>query len=338
MKADKRELAAALTRAAQATGSTPQMLSHIRLETVDGFLTVTATNLTVGYELTVAASGALKPVLVPAAVAKQVAVLPAETVELKIDKDRLVISGGSTFRVPIMPVDDWPATPDPNDGQVEAPERFPEWFAHAATHADQTGKRPHLAAVQYGPPLAATDSLRLAVVETTGPEVPILIPATVRVMDPIDTIRWDTRHVMFEGPAGKQWARLVDAKYPEWRKLFTKDKPACSLTFNAAALDALTGRAQMVAEDKSAMVFTPGTETVTLTISTRRGSFTEDIDAKVEGTLETPVGLNPGFVRQALGPVSGDVTFEVWDERKPVVVRAGEWTSLVMPNIGGQGE
>lgn len=331
MKVDRQELATALTWAASATSKVAEALSHIRIETLDGFLTITATDLTVGVQFLLPVSGTIKPILAPASIARQVAALPAETVELKIDKDRLVVSGGATFRLPTQRVDDWPDIILPEDNTWTPPVDFAETFKAVASHS-ATKSRPILETVHLGTDMAATDSYRLAVVELPDwPGDPILVPHSIGLKGHVDRVTWDRRTVVFETPDGKLWARLVEGSFPKYRVLLAEN-PVCTVTVNPDALSDALARAETVVDQGRGVVLTPGTDAVTVSFSGTRGEYTEEVDAKVEGETE-PAAFNPSFMRDCLAPCGSEARLELWSASKPAMVRSDWWSSLLMPVV-----
>ena len=332
MNVNRAELATALNRAASATGTMLPVTANIRLETTDGLLTVTGTNLDVTVEVTIPAKGKLGPVLAPAHIARQVAALTSETVDLTVKSGKLVVEGNATFRLPTFPIDDWPTIDPPTGGHFEPAQGFVERFAAVASHVSTEQARPLLRAVAYGGGmLRATDSYRAAVVDEDGPDETLIIPA-VKLAHPVDRIDFDRRHVMFTTPEGRMWVRMVEGSFPDVTKIIPK-AGGSTVTVDADVLSRAFGRAQMVpiAATRGVRMDHDG-DGVRLSVVDASGEFEEFVPAKVDGEFE-PVAFRPEFMRDALAPVAGDVELTIQDGRKPAMVSKGWWRSVVMPIV-----
>lgn len=332
---DRADFAAALARAASATASrTPlDITRHIRLEIRDGTLVATGTNLAVTVEMTVPAKGTLKPVLVPAAIARQVAALTSATVEFAVKSDRATIAGDATFRMPTYPVADWPDIRPPTDGTFVPERGFDERFEAVATHAATNRVRPILAAVMISDgTLAATDSYRAAIVDEAIPvAAPLLVPA-VKLGGPVDRVDYDTRHVMFTTADGRILARLVDGAFPNVRKII----PTAGVVAQVAGGDLVSAcaRAGIISHE-------PGVTLEQVDSGLRvsvagDNEFEQVIPATFDGDMPT-TAVRPEFLRDALAPISGTVDLLVQvNGKSPISVSHGWWRSVIMPVMWGR--
>lgn len=338
MNIDRTEFANALTRAASAAGKDMEITQHLRLESRDGFLVVTGTNLNVTVEVIVAHKGAkLAPVLVPTAIARQAAALSSERVEFTVKSGRATLEGDATFRMPTYPVNNWPTIEPPTAGGWEPSSGFHQRFAAVATHAGTDPSRPHMMAVGLvSGSMVATDAYRMAVIDEDVPSDTLMLVPPVKLGGPVDRVDFDDRHVMFTTPEGRTWARLREpAGYPsadKMRALAPNPKTAVSVEVHAEKLAAACARAEMV--DKVGGVNMEMTDKgLHLTVA-GESEFDETIPATFSGEFPD-LAHNPSRLKDALAPIDGMANLTISDAsgKSPMMISAGWWRSLVMPVV-----
>ena len=176
VRVERSEFADAVSWATRTVGTrvTLPALSGIRLDAAEGKLTCQATDLEVSAEVAVPAQiDEPGRALLPGRLLSQlVAKLPDAPVHLAGDADRVEIRcGAATFHVRGMPVEDFPALPEPSPdaphGVVKA-DAFARVVSQVSRAASADEARPVLTGVKLEAregalTAAATDSYRLAV-------------------------------------------------------------------------------------------------------------------------------------------------------------------------------
>jgi DNA polymerase-3 subunit beta len=130
-------------------------------------------------------------------------------------------------------------------------------------------------------------------------------------------------------------ARLVDGRFPDWRKVIP-ERDAKATTVDRAALMAATRAAAIVTSENSKGVdYTFGNTGIWLhgqSAECGESSVTCDV---VEAGDSCSVKLDPTFVLEWLNGISGDaepeVEVEAVDEQSAVVLRCGDHTGVIMP-------
>jgi DNA polymerase-3 subunit beta len=130
-------------------------------------------------------------------------------------------------------------------------------------------------------------------------------------------------------------ARLVDGRFPDWRKVIP-ERDAKATTVDRAALMAATRAAAIVTSENSKGVdYTFANTGIWLhgqSAECGESSVTCDV---VEAGDSCSVKLDPTFVVEWLNGISGDaepeVEVEAVDEQSAVVLRCGDHTGVIMP-------
>jgi DNA polymerase-3 subunit beta len=130
-------------------------------------------------------------------------------------------------------------------------------------------------------------------------------------------------------------ARLVEGRFPDWRKTIP-ERDAKATTVDRAALAAATRAAAIVTSEQSKGVqYTFGNTGIWLhgqSAECGESSVTCDV---VEAGDSCSVKLDPSFVTEWLAGISGDaepeVEVEAVDEQSAVILRCGDHTGLIMP-------
>jgi len=130
-------------------------------------------------------------------------------------------------------------------------------------------------------------------------------------------------------------ARLVEGRFPEWRKV-VPERDAKATTVNRAELLSATKAAAIVTSENSKGVdYTFGNTGIWLhgqSAEAGESSVTCDV---VEAGDSCRVKLDPTFVSEWLNGIAGDaepeVEVEAVDEQSAVVLRCGDHTGVIMP-------
>jgi DNA polymerase-3 subunit beta len=276
-------------------------------------------------------------------VAEIVRSLPDESVRLTVDEGWLLVrAAGAHYRVPTLPLDDYPALPafPPPVGQVDTL-GFAAAVSQVAPAAARDETFPVLTALRLeltgrGLTLVATDRYRLAVraipwqPSVRAPEAVAHVPA--RILSDLVRIPTAASRLALglgadddSGPrfglstgSRRVVVRLVEGTFPHYRRLFPDSVPLVA-TAQIAPLAAAIRRVSVVAPRTGPVV------RVTLS----QGSLTADVGPDAGTTVETdsgPLGLasatdsvpidyfgpdlvawyNPGYLLDGLGAIDGD--------------------------------
>jgi len=344
-----------VARVANARGTLP-VLANVLIKTVNNRLSIAATNLDIAITHYIGAKvdeeGAIT---VPARLMQDfVSSLPAGNIDLKLDDYKLdivtdqyqsVINGVSAEEFPVMP-----AITEGKSWTVPGPalKRSLQQVVGAAS-ADEA--RPVLTGVYLHTSdgklyMAATDSYRLAEKELLGSkeEINLLVPASAMqdllriVGDVEDDVRVtsDDQQVLFQVGDIELVARLIEGKYPDYRKLIPEAFSTTAVLkrgdlLNAAKISSLFAR-------ESAGSITLNIDEATQELSIRSvasqlGENTAKATAKVTGTGS--ITINSRYLLDALHALSGeDVSFSFNGKLEPSVLRdpaTSDYTHLIMP-------
>lgn len=352
IRADRRALAAAVKTAMRAQAPRLPVLNGIRLDaTDDNRLAVTCTDIEVAITVSLAAEVVEPGVAIPPA-RLLAAFLAAgdETVEMVVDDNlATVTSGDASLRLHLLAVDDWPRLPEPPDTWTDLDAALVVDIGRVAISAGVDPSLPIYTGVKMdGSRVWATDSYRLGLVDDPELDLPdILVPARlaqamvdlgavsgggdtdsdgVRMAATTNTVWFATADVEMSG-------RLLVGQFPKPDHVL-RAKSAYHLDFDSAALDEALDRVKVVGADKNSnLVQFAVDQGSTLTLR-RRSTEGNEITATVpcEGDFDGVIGFNLGYVQQAVNAAgTGTVRFEIEDGFKPVVLRSGRLTQVVMP-------
>ncbi len=357
-RCEREILAEALSTASRAatnrTGTLP-VLSGIRLDVLDGDLTVTGTDLELTIRLSVPVGSERNgSAVVPGRLVSEIVkALPAGSVEVTVDDDEMSISAGrSQFSVRPLSLTDYPTQVEPEAEPVtlqsaQVAEALRQVVRAASTddaRAVLTGVL--IASDDDGVKMVATDSYRLAVRDlpqgsmlASGQRV--LVPG--RALNELQrllgndgelTVRLGTRDAVFESGTTRLTTRLIEGEYPNYRNLLPSSYPN-TLTVGRDALMEALRRVKILAQDSTPVRMTLGADVLQLTAITQDvGNAAEEIDATYDGA-EMTVAFNPEYLASGVEAVEGDeVTLSTMDPMKPAVLRGvghDDYLYLLMP-------
>jgi DNA polymerase-3 subunit beta len=344
-----------VARVASARGTLP-VLANVLIKTVNNRLSIAATNLDIAITQYIGAKVATDgAITVPARLMQDfVSSLPGGVIDLKLDEYKLhistdqyqsVINGVSAEEFPVMP-----AITDGKTWTVSS-SVLKKGLQQVVLAASSDEARPVLTGVYLHTTdgklyMAATDSYRLAEKElsTMAEEINLLVPVSamqdlLRIVSDADdnvTITSDDQQVLFRVGDVELVARLIEGKYPDYRKLI----PASFATsanlkradlLNAAKVSSLFAR-------ESAGSITLNVDEVAQELSIRSvasqlGENTAKAVAKVTGT--GAITLNSRYLLDALHVLGGEnVEFSFNGKLEPVVLRdtaAADYVHIIMP-------
>lgn len=344
-----------VARVANARNPLP-VLANVLIRTDHNRLSVAATNLDIAITEFIGAKIEEEgSITVPARLMQDfVSSLPGGIIELTLEESRLhiktdqyqsVINGIVADEFPVMPTIDkgkeWKV-----DGAIL--KRALQQVVFAASGDESrpvlTGVLVH--SVEGRLFMAATDSYRLAEKDlgAAAADVDLLVPASamqdlLRVLgdgDEVVNVTHDDQQVLFSVGDIALVARLLEGKYPDYRKLIPKEF-AVSATLKRADLVNVTKVSSLFARESA------GSVTIDLDESEKRlsirsiasqlGENTANADANVTGSGN--ITLNSRYLLDALQAISGEeVVFSFNGKLEPTMlkdVKAADYTHIIMP-------
>lgn len=358
LQVTQENLAKALSNVARIAMSSKNplpILNNVLIKTVDNRLSISATNLEIAITEKIGSKVHTEgAITVPARLMQEyITSLPSGVLDLELDEHKLHISTDQ-YRSTINGViaDEFPVVPEINDGvKWSIPAKDCKSLNQVVFAASGDETRPVLTGVflhtQGGSLYAAsTDSYRLAEKKLikTSQKVSLLVPATalqelLRILpDNLETVEVyaDNQQVLFKAGDVELVTRLIDATYPDYRKLIP----------NTFTTTATVDRDEFIAITKVSSLFareSAGSITVKVdgddkqisitSIASQLGENTSSASATVKGGGE--VTLNSRYLLDALNALNTqEVTFSFNGKLEPCVLKSGEspdHTYLVMP-------
>ncbi len=344
-----------VARVANARGTLP-VLANVLIKTVNNRLSIAATNLDIAITHYIGAKVATEgAITVPARLMQDfVNSLPTGVIDLKLDDYKLniatdqyqsVINGVSAEEFPVMP-----AITEGKKWTVPAGV-LKKSLQQVVIAASSDEARPVLTGVYLHTTdgklyMAATDSYRLAEKEllATKDEVSLLVPVSamqdlLRIVSDAEedvTVTSDDQQILFTVGDVELVARLIEGKYPDYRKLIPANFATTAVLKRADLLNAAKVSSLFARESAGSITLHVDEETQELSIrsvASQLGENTAKAVAKVTGT--GAITLNSRYLLDALHVLSGDeVEFSFNGKLEPSVLRdpaASDYTHIIMP-------
>ena len=332
VRVERDVLADAVAWAARTLPTRPSLplLAGLLIETQDDGLILSGFDYETSARVAVAADVAGKgKVLVSGRLLADIArALPAAPVELRLEGSRLEVScGRSSFMLPTLSVDDYPALPSmPGSTGTVAGDALADAVAQVAIAAGRDDTLPTLTGIRVEIDgstitLAATDRYRLAVRELQwSPERPsteatALVPARVLADTAKALAGADTVHIAlagdglvgFEGDGRRTTTRLLDGDFPKYRSLLPSESTTL-VTIETAALVEAVKRVALVAERSTPVRLQFGAGEVLLRAGAGdEAQATEAAECSIDGDgLE--IAFNPQYLLDGLSAVGSPTT------------------------------
>jgi DNA polymerase-3 subunit beta len=358
----REELVSKLSTVSRAvsTRAATQALSGVLLTASEGKVTLAATDLDLGLQTALDAEIESEgTVLLPGRLLAEVARSLADpTVDIEFretERDVEIRSGSSSFHLRILPAEDFPKLPSPEQQptlKIPAPalEASIELVARAASRDDMrpvlTGVFVTAAASEMT--MVATDSYRLAVKRTDleaelGGALEANIPArALRELSRIlaaegveeAAISLLTNQAVFEAGSITLTTRLIEGQFPNFRQLLPESYDHDVRLVRPDFLDVVRRVSQLAQRNAPLRLsFTSGELTVAAE-TPDVGDATETMPAAFEGEpLE--IGFNPEFLREGIESVEGDeILLRLISPLRPGLlqpVEGDDFRYLVMP-------
>ncbi len=344
-----------VARVASARNTLP-ILANVLVKTVGNRLTISATNLDIAISQHIGAKVVEEgAITVPARLMQDfISSLPSGVIDLKLDDNKLHISTDKYQSVVNgVLADDFPVMPEISNGNT--------WTINAATlkkglqqvimAASSDESRPVLTGVLLQVSegrlyAAATDSYRLAEknLSKNDQDVRLLIPATaiqdlLRIIgdyDEIMSVTHDDQQILFQANDVDLVARLIDGKYPDYRKLIP----------TSFAVEARLKRADLVNVTKVSSLFArESAGSITINVDETSGELSirsvasqlGENTASASGTIagSGSITLNSRYLLDALHAFSGDeVTFSFNGKLEPTLLKDpnnDDYAHIIMP-------
>lgn len=347
-----------VSRVANSRGTLP-ILANVLIKTSNNRLSLSATNLDIGITHFIGAKVKEEgSITVPARLMQDfVGSLPAGVIELDLQETKLHVNTDQYKSVVngIM-ADDFPSMPAIKSGKsisVEANE-FKRALQQVVFAASNDETRPILTGVLIQTTggklvMAATDSYRLAEkqISDTKEEAHLLVPASamqdlLRVLSDNDEtikITHNEQQALFQVGDIELTTRLIDGKYPDYRKLIPS-KFTSKANLKRADLINITKVSSLFARESAGSVTIElDEETNKLSIrsvASQLGENTATADAKIKGSGS--ITLNSKYLLEALNALSSEeVVFGFNGKLEPTLVfdpDAKNYNHIVMPLKG----
>lgn len=344
-----------VARVANTRGTLP-VLANVLIKTVNNRLSIAATNLDIAITHYIGAKVSEEgDITVPARLMQDfVSSLPSGVIDLNLDEYKLniatdqyqsVINGVSAEEFPVMP----------------AIEKGKRWTVAGSTlkkslqqvvmAASNDEARPVLTGVllhtQDGKLyMAATDSYRLAEKElgANDEQIELLVPGSamqdlLRILSDFEgdvEVISDEQQILFRVGDVELVARLIEGKYPDYRKLIPQNFAVTAVLKRADLLNVTKVSSLFARESAGSITINVDEEAQNLSIrsvASQLGENTATANAKITGS--GTITLNSRYLLDALHALGGDdVVFSFNGKLEPTVIRdpaANDYTHIIMP-------
>lgn len=331
------------------------ILSNILIETEQGSLRLTATDLDIGITclipVNVQEPGAIT---VPAKrFSEIIRELPSDEVNITSKKNNLITidTESCQFKVMGLAKEEFPRLPEFKDKEVIKLEQagLKQILGRTSFAVSMDETRYILNGILFkinkgGLTLVATDGKRLAIVDRKLAQG---APKDINIIVPIKTIHELNRNLQEEGEAalildGNQAmfdlgktviiSRLIEGEFPDYRQVI----PAPSDNKMRVEREAF-----LLAVKRAALLATPDYQAVKLEVFKNKlvvSKSTPDVGESREevpveyGGKELVIGFNPGYLIDALKNLSEEkIELELTDSDKPGVIRLSGYIYIVLP-------
>jgi DNA polymerase III subunit beta len=342
-------------RVANTRGTLP-VLANVLIKTVNNRLSIAATNLDIAITHYIGAKVAEEgAITVPARLMQDfVSSLPSGVIDLKLDEHKLniatdqyqsVINGVSAEEFPVMP-----AITEGKTWKVPAA-TLKKSLQQVVIAASGDEARPVLTGVYMHTVegklyMAATDSYRLAEKElsTSKEEIDLLVPVTamqdlLRIVNDVEDdvqVTSDDQQVLFRVGDVELVARLIDGKYPDYRKLIPQKFETVAVLKRADLLNAAKISSLFARESAGSITLNVDEAAQELSIrsvASQLGENTAKAAAKVTGG--GAITLNSRYLLDALHALSSDeVSFSFNGKLEPSLLKdatASDYVHIIMP-------
>jgi DNA polymerase-3 subunit beta len=344
-----------VARVANSRGTLP-ILANVLIKTSNNRLSLSATNLDIAIKHYIGAKVKDEgSITVPARLMQDfVGSLPEGVIELDLQETKLHVTTDQYQSVVNgIVADDFPVMPAIKDGKTWAINGgvFKKALQQVVFAASNDETRPVLTGVLLQTLegklyMAATDSYRLAEKQlgANKQDINLLVPASamqdlLRVLTDDDQdihVKHDELQLLFQVGDIELVTRLVDGKYPDYRKLIPKTF-ATQATLKRADLVNVTKVSSLFARESAGSVTIEVDEKAKQlsirSVASQLGENTATAPAKVTGSGS--ITVNSRYLLDALGVLSGDeVVFGFNGKLEPTLINdpsAPDYQHIIMP-------
>lgn len=339
--------------------STLPILANILLETTEHELTLTATDLDVGIQCRFPLAPPVERGAVALPARKLTTVvreLPDDTVVIEAKKNHTatINCGASTFRIPGLPAEDFPALPPPeNEASLSMPQATLKTLITQTAHAMSMEETRFilngalLAAHKAEFTMVATDGRRLAVARAPlsqpakGAFQAVIPSKTVRELgrllqgddaDEVVIAPLKENQLTFRFGPVTVITRLIEGQFPPYEKVIPPPSKTIMSCDRQALIDAIRRASLMTTATSQAVLFELGPSRLVVSKeSPELGSAREELPVTYNGEPAT-IAFNPEFWLDALKTMdTSEVSIEVSGPDRPAVIREPAFTYLVLP-------
>ena len=348
----------AVARVANSRGTLP-ILANVLIKTSNNRLSLSATNLDIAITHYIGAKVSQEgSITVPARLMQDfVNSLPEGVIELDLQETKLHVNTDQYKSVVNgIIADDFPSMPSITDGKKWSikGDIFKKALQQVAFAASSDETRPVLTGVLLHTLdgklyMAATDSYRLAEKQLgeNKHDIKLLIPASamhdlLRVLGDNDdevTVTHDEQQVLFKVGDIELVTRLVDGKYPDYRKLIPA-KFETQATLKKADLVNVTKVSSLFARESAGSVTIEQSKAAKQlsirSVASQLGENTATAPSKV--TKDGSITLNSRYMLDSLGVISGDeIVFGFNGKLEPTLITSPtnpDYRHIIMPLKG----
>ncbi len=339
--------------------STLPILANVLLETREGELTLTATDLDVGIRCRFPLATPIEQGAVALPARKLTTIireLPEDTVTLEAKKNHtaLLNCGTSAFRIPGLPAEDFPILPNMEEGErVTLPQGALKALVAQTAHAMSMEETRFilngaLLTVQKNTlVMVATDGRRLAIASapmTTQTKQPLqaVIPAkTVRELgrllqdedlEDVAITPLKDNQLSFQFGHVTVITRLIEGQFPQYDKVVPAPTKSAFLCNRQTLTNAIRRTSLMTTATSQAVVFELAPNRLVVSKeSSELGSAREELEVQYAGSPFT-VAFNPEYWLDVLKNLEvEEVGIEVSGPDRPAVIRQPNFTYIVLP-------
>jgi len=344
-----------VARVANSRGTLP-ILSNVLIKTTNNRLSLSATNLDIAISHYIGAKVSDEgSITVPARLMQDfVSSLPDGVIELDLEETKLHVSTDQYKSVVNgIVADDFPTMPAITDGKSwkVSSSLLKKALQQVVFAASSDETRPVLTGVLFQTNggklyMAATDSYRLAEKQlgANKQDVQLLIPASalqdlLRVLGDHDeevTVTHDDVQVLFQVADIELVARLVEGKYPDYRKLIPAGFTTKAVLKRADFIN-ITKVSSLFARESAGSITLEVDETTQKlsirSVASQLGENTAAVEAKVTGTGS--ITINSRYLLDGLNAIGSDeVSFGFNGKLEPTLLQdpaGGDYQHIIMP-------
>jgi DNA polymerase-3 subunit beta len=333
------------------------ILANVLIETEEGSVRLTATDLEVGARVSIPARVAAKGAITASArkLAEIVKELAATAVSVKVGDNASVTlrCGGATYKLVGLAADDFPPVvpASPSAWITLDAKTLREMLTQTSFAVSHDETRYALNGVLFAfggreARLVATDGHRLALstraLGNAGPSVTGIVPRKavaeiLRVLGGSEDVQIALTENQFvlQMPNFVMTARLIEGQFPNYEAVIPKNHPG-KLTISKAVLASALRRVSVMAEERNKPVrFVLGPAALKLVAASQDlGEAEETIDIDYAGE-EVTIGYNARYLLEALAPIEREqIVLEFKDALSPGVIRSVEdegYACVIMP-------